>query len=88
MTMATRLIDECVSAAAQRERDVSRVLEEMIANGEYITVGSVARRAGVSRSFVYRHTAIAQRIKEVRVPNMTKDELRAELVRERAKNNN
>lgn len=79
------LIQECKDASEKRAASVAQVLDEMIANGEYISFGAVARRAGVSRSYLYRHAAIAERIKNVRIPNLTKEQLRAELVRERAK---
>lgn len=79
------LIEDSVMEAARRERVVSSVLETMIANGEVISFANVARRAGVSRAYVYRHTDIARRIREVRVPySMTREQLRAELVRLRA----
>lgn len=80
------LIIENKNQAALRESEVRHILTAMIDSGEIISFSSVSTRAGVSRSYLYRHEEIADIIRESRVSMLSKAELRAELARERARN--
>jgi chromosome segregation ATPase len=48
--------------SARRRQRVLRALEEAAAAGEQITVSAIARRAGVDRTFLYRHRDLLERL--------------------------
>jgi hypothetical protein len=48
--------------SARRRERVLRALEEAAAAGEQITVSAIARRAGVDRTFLYRHRDLLERL--------------------------
>ena len=52
---AARMTKERQADSGRRRERVLSTLAEMARNGEVITVSALARRAGVDRSFLYRH---------------------------------
>lgn len=58
-----------------------KVISDMAEAGEEVSFASVARRAQVSRSFLYSHDGIRDMIESCRLTKMTKTELRQELIK-------
>ena len=48
--------------SARRRQRVTEALNQALANGDEITASSIARRAGVDRSFLYRHRDLLEQI--------------------------
>ncbi len=48
--------------SARRRQRVIKVLNQALADGDEISVSSIARRAGVDRSFLYRHRDLLEQI--------------------------
>lgn len=54
-TAAARMTKGRQADSGRRRERVLRTLTEMARNGEAVTVSALAKRAGVDRSFLYRH---------------------------------
>ena len=54
-TAAARMTKGRQADSGRRRERVLRALTEMARNGEAVTVSALAKRAGVDRSFLYRH---------------------------------
>jgi hypothetical protein len=50
------------SDSARRRQRVLKALNDAVTHGEEITVTGIARRAGVDRSFLYRHSDLLEQI--------------------------
>jgi hypothetical protein len=70
--MTAHAVSHLADAAAQRASDAEararRALAELDRAGERITFAAVARRAQVSRQFLYSHPALRGEIAELRTP--------------------
>lgn len=60
-------------------------IARMAREGKEVNYFTVVQEAKVSRPFLYRHPEIREKIDACRVSKMTKDELRKEVIRLRAK---
>lgn len=69
--MSTPFADAAAAArqadSEQRRRSVLKALAAMVASNEILNASSLARRAGVSRAFIYRHDDLRARLKEAQI---------------------
>jgi hypothetical protein len=56
------MIDGRRADSARRHERVLKALDEAVTNGEELSVSSIARRAGVDRTFLYRHRDLLERV--------------------------
>jgi len=81
--------------STRRRQRVLRALEEAAAAGEQITVSAIARRAGVDRTFLYRHRDLLERLHALDAqppsprgvgPTVSRASLQADLANAQARN--
>ena len=76
-----------VDIAKQKSESMKRHAKDVIclmaSNGEKINFFTVSQRAGVSRGFLYQHKELNSMIQLLRLSKMTKQELQAEVLRNR-----
>ncbi len=84
--MNEELIAKTKDASQKLTKHIIDTIDKMVREGIEINYVSVANEAKVSRQHLYRHPEIRKKIDAYRVTRMTKDELRKEVVRLRAKN--
>lgn len=77
----SKMTEAQIRDSAEKRKIVIDTIHQMADVGERIDFLSVADRAGVSRIFLYRHEDINAMIQNLRLQNMTKEELRQEVVR-------
>lgn len=63
----------------------TKAIITLLGEGKAVTFQSVAKKANVSRQFLYTQPELSQKIKDCRVSTMTKQELQQEVVKLRFK---
>lgn len=74
--------------SARRRQRVLEALSSAVKNGEEISISAIARRAGVDRSFLYRHSDLLSQVHRAglespeveNAPSATRSSLKAELL--------
>ena len=75
-----KMIEQKRTESENKAKIAAAVIAEMIADGEIITFSSVARRAGVSRNFLYDRPLLRETIESLRI-SLSKEELIREVMR-------
>lgn len=78
--MENPIIEKSRINASEMALKTTRIILEMIEKGEPISYYSVALAAGVSRTYLYRHPEMRQIIDSCRISNLSKNELKKEVV--------
>ena len=75
MTTPSRAVAALTASAQQRTtmatRRAEQTIRRLVTDGRPVTVAAVAREAGVSTDFLYRHAQLRQRILQLRDQNRT-----------------
>ena len=79
--MPDDLIRKTILESEKTRLRVSETILSMVDAGEEVSFTSVARKAQVSRTYLYRHEDLRGLIDDCRVTGMSKAELRREVIR-------
>jgi len=76
----SKMIETSIQKSIRLQTHTNEIIISMLKEGKTISFTSVAKEAGVSRSFLYSTPALRETINKYRISKLTKAELQKEVI--------